>query len=195
MSDVNREGVNSLNTFCQSVFTFSTVFQTPFFTCSPLQSNRTIPSPCLDPIYSAARLSIFAFPTQITPLWGFFSPTLAKESIISSQIASLMSLVHIFYQTCNSVWHTICVWMWWLSTRSSRRVVWGSSLGDEVVVLHEPARGNVHETLFSRTYVPSYAFWENAALCSHFPTSDWVTLTQQPPVTRFPLVLWPCKQG
>lgn len=38
-------------------------------------------------------------------------------------------------------------------------------------------------------------FWECTAICSHFHASGWVILTQKPPVTHFPLVLWPFKHG
>lgn len=50
-----------------------------------------------------------------------------------------------------------------------------------------------YEMLFAHTDVLSCLSWENAAACSHFHTSGRLLLTQQLPVTHFPLVVWPLK--
>lgn len=50
-----------------------------------------------------------------------------------------------------------------------------------------------YEMLFAHTDMLSCLSWENAATCSHFHTSGRLLLTQQLPVTHFPLVVWPLK--
>lgn len=193
--------LNCLFIFYQPVFTFSTPFPPSSFILkwkyisTPVLWPKPVP-PCL---FFPLWHSIFAFSSLLKLLLHFLFNSLYPllfnshwRKHPSPAVLHTQSGHQPRYFYCAAV--CVCVWHTCRGDHFTLCMLRGAApCVIELWRYSNRQTATFCEVLFAHTDVCLFLSWENAAVCSHFHTSGWVILTQQPPVTHFPLVVWPFK--
>lgn len=199
-TDQSERGLNCVFIFYQPVFTFLHSLSTFFFILkwkyisTPVPWAKPVP-PCIlflsDILFFLFFFSYlnYFFISYLT-LSTLFSTLTGEGHHPSPAVLHTQSGHQLRYRTALQCVTHMSRWSLY-----ALHVTWRRTACDWAVALQLPAGCNICEVLFAPADVCLCLSWEDAAARSHFHTSGWVILTQQPPVTHFPLVVWPCKYG